>query len=147
MREIEYRGKDLPNVMWIYGSYFMHITRTPCPMGDSIKPEDKQATIIQDSFSDWNMPRNMVARAVREETVGQYIGIKDRNGKKIFEGDILQAGGRIFVVKYFSKYTRFALSDNFTPDKLPMCIRLMDNMEIIGNVYDNPGLLKRVSYE
>ena len=72
---------------------------------------------------------------VDRETVGQYTGLKDKNGKRIFEGDILSfRAGRTHVVRF--EDGAFILEDSAIP--IPFAIK----SEIIGNVHDNPELLK-----
>lgn len=72
---------------------------------------------------------------VDPSTVGQYTGLNDKNGKKIFEGDILSLRtGRPHVVRF--KNGAFILEDS----AIPMSFAI--KFEIIGNVTDNPELLK-----
>lgn len=72
------------------------------------------------------------------KTVGQYTGVIDKNGTKIFEGDILKYNGKRFVIKYLEKYMRFS------PVKFGTVFAVFDytQSEIIGNIYDNPELLE-----
>lgn len=76
---------------------------------------------------------------VLPETVGQYTGLTDKNGKKIFEGDIVKVHrNEIYEIAYIAKYTRFAGKRKgvvFANFNFSMC-------EIIGNIYDNPELLE-----
>ena len=98
---------------------------------------------------------------VAPETVGQFTGLTDKNGKKIFEGDILcveqrgETGSRICPV-YFGEYIDAdSVFDDYrcigfyvkTPDGCGNIGFLLDDefeYEVIGNIYDNPELLKGV---
>ena len=83
---------------------------------------------------------------VMTDTVGQYTGLTDKNGKKIFEGDIVGVGecDKIYekVVVYFDKGA-FRVSQ-FAIDLLET--RNID-CEVIGNIYDNPELLEEQENE
>ena len=120
MREILFRGKDIAG-NWHYGD-LINLTK-----------EIKQIC---------NHNQLEHAHSVNPETVGQYTGLTDKNGKKIFEGDIVTMpsyrGGRHKSVVYF-KNGKFAVDgSNYSfKDIAPK------NMEIIGNIHDNPELLKR----
>lgn len=123
MRTIKFRGFSEELKKWIYGAY-LHVPY----MG-----KDGIHFIIPDygSFFD-----------VLPKSTGQFIGRRDKNGKEIFEGDVVKyPNGRVYVIKYFSQYSRFAGSENFIEDKLPLCSFNFDVVEIVGNIFENPELM------
>lgn len=123
MREILFRGKRVSNGEWYEGVDVMHKT---------IRGELCLANVGED----W-------VRVI-PETVGQYTGLTDRNGRKIFEGDIVRYGDGLHRVVFEQRngtaYFGIAISeietwhfDNSVPAK---------QMEVIGNISDNPELLE-----
>ena len=85
---------------------------------------------------------------VMAETVGQWTGCYDANGKKIFEGDIIDTPDRLVKVVWFAGNAQFDL--HFIRDKDDTTItnfkgihmRDLKEYEVIGNIHDNPELLE-----
>ena len=131
MREILFRGKRLDNGEWVYGDYW-HL------------PEKNFYCISDKEFN----------RKVTPETVGQYTGLTDKNGRKIFEGDIihLEYSQVFFGGVYFGEYTAkvsykegcFITDGINNGDEIETPLSGFDNdeVEIIGNIHDNPEMLE-----
>ena len=141
MREILFRGKRIDNGEWVYGDIIhrRYYKNTDVVV---IRTEDSGF----DNYSDYE---------VDPDTVGQYTGLTDKNGRKIFEGDILK-----IVHKYQSpfdddtkEYTDVTTDVVFFDDE-GLCFSygespflcVADNVtaeyEVIGNIHDNPELLE-----
>lgn len=132
MREILFRGKDIDTGKWVYGGYSLYPhTRFPA-----------RPTIYEVDHGCWR-PVEIVP-----ETLGQYTGMKDRNGKKIFEGDIVDCwsegvnakgtvqqrkDGMWIIYPSWQKLIMWSLC----PDE-----HCNTTVNIIGNIHDNPELLK-----
>ena len=92
------------------------------------------------------------ATPIIPKTIGQYTGLTDKNGKKIFEGDICRFrewtnGDMCWIGKVYYEYQQFVISGNKnkeceTPFTLAMSRFIPENIEVIGNIHDNPELLK-----
>ena len=134
MREILFKGKRDDNGEWIFG-YYVHL-----PIGRCGEEEH----LIQALEADGRMG---ILHRVIPETVGQYTGLKDKNGKRIFEGDICQniKTGEIVSVKWHGTMAGFVWvvhqgkGHNFDFGEL---FRAYDKYKIIGNIHDNPELLE-----
>jgi len=137
-REILFRGKRTDNGEWVEGFWAVLPT-------DEGEPEYTVIEPIDDEICLWHRP------PVDPDTVGQYTGLKDRNGKRIFEGDIciwVDNDGEYdanckYVVSWEQEETGFYLQiyDNGEDCGLDYFGDGRDGLEIIGNIYDNPELL------
>ena len=141
MREIIFRGKDKLG-HWLYGGFHLWKTRQPCVCNDELKPEEIKHIIIKNSFADWNMPRTMQPYEVVPETVGQYTDLTDKNGTKIFEGDIVQSIElELKGIIVFDEHCRFMIKD-FSTGSTYLISYNNDEIQVIGNIHDNPELLE-----
>lgn len=129
MREILFRGKDFGviNHSWCFGSL-------------DTTEDDRAIIIYPDRFG------NKCRIIVDPKTVGQYTGLKDKNGTKIFEGDIVDV---LYDVNYIGVATErigvFEVVHNgcFMGQKGGVRYHFIpsDECTVIGNIYDNPELL------
>ena len=132
MREIKFRGVSMIDGTWVYGG--LQTKRYLSPESGVFKTIYSVETINE---LDWTSVNRIVL--VFEETLGQYTGLKDKNGKEIYEGDIVKnALGDIGKIIYIDKYSAFIVKGWENGYKL----WFEDNIEVIGNIYDNPELLK-----
>lgn len=129
MREIIFRGKRLDNGEWVEG-YFCHC----------IRELNGGKTYLAIQQTDDN---SLFFREVDPDTIGQYTGLTDKNGRKIFEGDIVR-GRFLFEREILSVVTfkdgAFGLEWNRGKAKEFSAFTSMCNIEyeVIGNIYDNP---------
>ena len=142
MREILYRGKRVDTGEWIYG-YYVKQSKHAC-FASGLKC---QHFIYKDVFLDFNLG-GIQEFGVIPETVGQYTGLTDKNGKKVFEGDIVKwdypcNSEHFYQVKYDAGCACFTTSRIHNSDVID-CIFDNDgnHCEVIGNIHDNPDLLK-----
>ena len=129
MREILFRGKRVDNGEWVYGDIIhrRYIKKDVVV----IRTEDSGF----DNYSDYE---------VYPSTVGQYTGLTDKNGKKIFEGDIVKGFYKptdklvCGSVKYENHLARMLILNRGVCAGLSHC----HHVEVIGNIHDNPELLE-----
>lgn len=134
MREILFRGKRVDNGEWILGGY------AKCNNRHYILPD---IDLIREEWVFKNIE-------VIPETVGEYTGLTDKNGKKIFEGDIVKTkefGKDNGNGVNFNNFDIFEVIYSSSSFKLNNSRRLFNMLkgqgfEVIGNIHDNPELLQ-----
>ena len=124
MQNFLFRGKTKDTNKWVYG---------PLAMFHSSK-EDKYVYHIQEFFGDTNS--GYIAKEVIPETVGQYTGITDKTGEKIFVGDILEIYRySVFCGRVVFENGCFGVVEWKYQDFLPMYSIQNLSIKIIGDVY------------
>ncbi|EAC2617979.1 hypothetical protein Y494_14105 [Listeria monocytogenes] len=135
MREIEFRGKRIDNGEWVYGNLMQFEDSATFIFADERKGA---STLTYAHFIINNM------HAIDEKTIDQYTGLKDKNGKKIFEGDIVDISvyDRLDWSSIKGKVV-FLNGAWLVEDVGHFAITLQsetNEIEIIGNVHENLGL-------
>lgn len=165
MREILFRAKRTDNGEWVEGFYCKGNETTYAFEEDYERnPVPIHHYIMQDQMTDWGLPNKIMLIEVDPSTICQYTGIMDKNGKKIWEGDILSRDvfGNVLVGEVVWRdigntgfFLKRETSDDFTSltdivhyypigrgryddDEKNIC-----NDVILGNIYDNPDILER----
>lgn len=142
MRDILFHGKRVDNGEWVEG-FYVHLLDGKGRESHRIYTGYAE-TDCGDFYPDWY--------EVDPDTVGQYTGLTDKNGKKIFEGDIVDIGEMIctvngqYLVVYSTTNHCWALERSvvhhhhyFTFSDLN---GFAESCEVIGNIHDNPELLE-----
>jgi len=128
MRDIKFRGKRPDNGKWIIGWLF--------------QDDDDHLPMIHEggTLDVWEQ--------VSENTIGQFTGLCDCKGEEIYEGDILQFRDRsICEVLWNDDVSAFCIRFSFEHEPGIVALGLWQgcerNIEVIGNVHDNPTLLEK----
>lgn len=133
MREILFRGKRLDNGEWVEGCLVTGYWYWDDKAMVTIMPVDN-IFYYMGEVSGWNV--------VDPSTIGQFTGLCDKNGKKIFEGDIIKRVASPMVVVWNKDDASFFAQYSNEELKLTNTLFGSSRLEVIGNIYDNPELLE-----
>ena len=142
MREILFRGKRVDNGEWVYGDLLRakgYVNRI-------------EYTVIFTDPAEFPKGEYFGAVHILPETVGQFTGLRDKNGKRIFEGDIIKIpddydtygmnAGEVYEV-YFG-FGGFRLKPKYRKNSRGYFLEDSGEVEVIGNIHDNPELIAEV---
>jgi len=144
MREIEFRGKRIDNGKWVYGYYVFQKECKRIGSNEVYYANYDKHLIVSNRVGEyWE---------VAPETVGQYTGLKDKNGKKIYGGDIACCTGGEHCQGYYEyqgicevkwQGNGFDLIDIRKKHGWGWgFIDTFEQIEVIGNIHENPELLE-----
>lgn len=126
MRKIKFRGYSHEHESWIYG--------------DLLQYPDGEVYIMEHSDGE------SLSYRVEPKSVGQYTGLKDKNGKEIYEGDIVENGDYYNIrgeVCYDTQYAHYFILNNASGESTDFLEIHFNEVEVIGNIHDNPELIKQ----
>jgi len=126
VKEYKFRGKRVDNGEWVYGYYFI---------------EERD---IEDGFIWRDIPQIQQRYGdhyqyfdVDLATVGQYTGLKDKNGKEIYEGDVVRLFGGEYCQGYYEYDQTIVVKSAYDI----VAMEESENVQLLGNIWDNPELL------
>lgn len=135
MRKIKFRGKRVVNGEWVEGDGIVAVGNDYCsiPLTKNVTSDDYHMTLAK----------------VIPETVGQFTGLHDKDGKEIWEGDFIKLDEEYkghgqnptYVIFHYSKW--MTQGTQYFGHKFDLTSFSLDRMIVIGNIHDNPELLKQ----
>ena len=135
MIEIKFRAKSIDEDEWVYGYYVY------------FQCNDNHIIFLNNSST---LGRDYDNVRVKPETLGRYVGVKDKNDKEIYEGDIVEKenhrNGKSYIERYIVIFDEgmFCLKGVNSNElyEAGYLITFSNKEKIIDNIYDNPELLK-----
>lgn len=130
-RPIKFRGKTINEGEWIYGMTISH--------GTIARKRDK--LFMEVAPDKW--------KGIAPDTVGQFTGLTDKNGKEIYEGDVIlqqgYSGKKKMLVRF--EHGAFVTGEHSGSSTAIRPMLIQKRCEVLGNIHDNPSLLKGGSHE
>lgn len=143
MREILFKAKRKDNGKWVEGYYCKLDETTYCISEDYERhPVPTHHYILYETMTDWGLPNRFLQFEIDHDTLCQYTGLTDVNGKKIWENDIVHCGTKLRVSWHHFKASwvlskKGWLYNHFFGEAVEP-----EDVEVVGNVFDNPDLLE-----
>ena len=149
MRKILFKGKRKDNGKWVEGYYYKMSETTYCFKEDyERKPVPEHHYILQERMTDWGLPNQMVQIEIDPETLCEFTGRCDKNGKRIWENNILMAhldesypeNATYETVEW--DVAGFVTHEANSIDRQYLDEFDLEHYEVVGNIFDNKELLQ-----
>lgn len=139
MREILFRGRK-PNGEWVEGGIWIENDETYIISKVRYIPDTRDWDTLE--YYEKHLVYKYGKVYVDSKTIGQYTGVKDKNDNKIFEGDIVKLDDSLDT-KQKNFEVKFAYGQFYIGINKPLAYAsVRDSCDIIGNIHDNPELLR-----
>lgn len=157
-RDILFKAKDKDDKKWYEGYYVLLHDTTYCCMPSDNTTEAKRLNdknthhyIIFEQMTDWGLPNRHLRAEILPETLCRCTGLTDKNGKKIWENDIV---GFLDASQYDNGYSEHYCIGQVVWDEETISFQVTERLscesyealdgecEVIGNIFDNPELLE-----
>lgn len=139
VRSIKFRGKGVDHKGWLYGDLFRRTYKNDDGTEETwfyINAQDRTEEIRR-------AKKAIFGPAVDSATVGQFTGLCDRNGKEVYEGDLLKEDEITWEIFWCDDVAAFMVEQYNPESDAPKMFLLSDvakDSEVVGNIYDNPEL-------
>lgn len=147
-REIKFRGKRIDNGEWVCGGYTENDGKAFIVVRTRYIPDTRDWDTVE--YYENNPCYHLTMIDVDPDTVGQYIGVDDKNGREIYNWDVVRTNSSLLCkVVWFSspQYQGWDLEPIESKNPAPKKRELWSDLEVIGNVYENADLLKEAGNE
>ena len=149
-REILFKAKRLDNGKWVEGYYCKLDETTYCISEDYERyPVPTHHYILHEAMTDWGLPNRFLQFEINPDTLCQFTGLTDKNGKKIWENDICDRKEKYPEIVAYNKgdwqldYS-YAFGEEMHSNACNLGFYVCERncVEVIGNIFDNAELLE-----
>lgn len=147
-REILFKAKRKDNGKWVEGYYCKLDETTYCISEDYERhPVPTHHYILHETMTDWGLPNRFLQFEIDPDTLCQYTGLTDKNGRKIWENDICDRKEKYPEIVTYNKgdwqldYS-YVFGKEMHTDACNLGFYVCERgcVEVIGNIFDNPDL-------